>query len=70
MLANCLKIQRFYVCCLSFNRMPNLTPLDHFNLEISQNELYPKDSKWVDKVLHEMATRRIVRVGEFYDGVN
>lgn len=37
---------------------------DKFNLAIKQNELYTNDSKLVGELLHEMATRKIVRVGK------
>lgn len=40
------------------------TVLDKFNLAINRNELYSKDSKLVDELLHEMATREIVHVGK------
>lgn len=57
--------KKCYLFFYSFDR-DNLTSLDKFNMEINENELYPKDSKWVDEVLHEMATRKIVKVGEYY----
>lgn len=40
------------------------TILDKFNYDIKQNELYPKDSETIDGLIHEMATRKISRVGE------
>lgn len=43
----------------------NLTALDKFNLAITQHELYSNDSKLVDELLYEMATRKIVAVGKF-----
>lgn len=46
----------------------NLTTLDKFNLDITQYELYSNDSQSVDELLHEMATRKIVEVGEFFFG--
>lgn len=66
MMANCVKKNNSFL--LSFGReKSNLTVLDRFNLEISQHELYSEDSKLVDELLHELAARKIVRVGEFYD---
>lgn len=35
-------------------------------MEITQNELYSNDSSLVDELLHEMATRQIIKVGKFY----
>lgn len=43
-----------------------MTTLDRFNLAISQHELYSEDSILVEELLHDMATRRIVRVGKIY----
>nr|XP_012224282.1 PREDICTED: uncharacterized protein LOC105673323 [Linepithema humile]XP_012224283.1 PREDICTED: uncharacterized protein LOC105673323 [Linepithema humile] len=40
----------------------NSTTLEKFHLQISRLELYPKDSKYVDQLLHEMATRPILHV--------
>ncbi|XP_043280533.1 extracellular serine/threonine protein CG31145 [Venturia canescens] len=40
----------------------NSTVLERFHLEISRTELYPKDSRYVDEILREMATRTILHV--------
>lgn len=48
--------------CLIFSE--NSTILDKFNYEIKQNELYSEDSKTIDALIHEMATRKISRVGK------
>lgn len=42
----------------------NSTILDKFNYEIKQNELYAEDSKTIDGLIHEMATRKISYVGK------
>lgn len=42
----------------------NSTTLEKFHLQISRLELYPEDSKYVDRLLHEMATKPILHVGE------
>ncbi|KAL6446714.1 hypothetical protein ACFW04_001273 [Cataglyphis niger] len=40
----------------------NGTTLEKFHLQISRLELYPKNSKYVDQLLHEMATKPILHV--------
>lgn len=40
------------------------TILDKFNYEIKQGELYAEHSKTIDVLIQEMATRKIVHVGE------
>ncbi|XP_011254429.2 uncharacterized protein LOC105250165 [Camponotus floridanus] len=40
----------------------NGTVLEKFHLQISRLELYPKNSKYVDQLLHEMATKPILHV--------
>ncbi|XP_020284605.1 extracellular serine/threonine protein CG31145 [Pseudomyrmex gracilis] len=40
----------------------NSTTLEKFHLQISRLELYPADSKYVDQLLHEMATKPILHV--------
>ncbi|XP_036139394.1 uncharacterized protein LOC105833721 isoform X1 [Monomorium pharaonis] len=40
----------------------NSTTLEKFHLHISRLELYSKDSKYVDQLLHEMATKPILHV--------
>lgn len=40
----------------------NATTLEKFHLQISRTELYPKDSPYVDELLHQMATRPITHV--------
>lgn len=35
-------------------------------MEIGQYEMYPEDSKYVDQVLYEMATKPIKEVGMYY----
>ncbi|XP_070170623.1 uncharacterized protein [Polyergus mexicanus] len=40
----------------------NGTTLEKFHLQISRSELYSKNSKYVDQLLHEMATKPILRV--------
>lgn len=42
----------------------SLTALDTFNLAMTSEHLYSDDSQLVDELLHEMATRKIVRVGK------
>ncbi|XP_057324357.1 extracellular serine/threonine protein CG31145 [Microplitis mediator] len=42
----------------------NMTTLQKFHLQISRLELYPKDSKVVDQLLHEMATKPIIHVAQ------
>lgn len=42
----------------------SLTALDTFNLAMTSEHLYSNDSQLVDELLHEMATRKIVRVGK------
>lgn len=39
--------------------------MEKFHLQISRTELYPQNSKYVDQLLHEMATKPIVHVGEY-----
>lgn len=51
------------VCC-SFCFRKNSSTLERFHLQISRIELYPERSKYVDQLLHEIATRPIVHVGE------
>lgn len=41
-----------------------MTLLERFQLGISQLELYHKDDPLVEKLLHNMATRKIVHVGK------
>jgi len=41
-----------------------MTILERFQLGISQLELYPKDDPLVDKLLNNMAKRKIVHVGK------
>lgn len=48
--------------CLIFSE--NSTILDKFNYEIKQNELYAEDSKTIDALIREMATRKIRYVGK------
>lgn len=48
--------------CLIFSK--NSTILDKFNYEIKQNELYAEDSKTIDALVREMATRKIRSVGK------
>ncbi|XP_031624802.1 extracellular serine/threonine protein CG31145-like [Contarinia nasturtii] len=48
----------------NFGPMENLTVLDKFNLEIKQTELYAENSSLVGELLHEMKTRKIIRVEE------
>lgn len=40
----------------------NSSTLEKFHLQISRTELYPVDSKYVDQLLHEIATKPIVHV--------
>ncbi|XP_032678997.1 extracellular serine/threonine protein CG31145 [Odontomachus brunneus] len=40
----------------------NSTTLEKFHLQISRLELYPEESKYVDQLLHEMATKLILHV--------
>lgn len=40
----------------------NGTTLEKFHLQISRSELYSKNSKYVDQLLHEMATKPILHV--------
>ncbi|CAH1112297.1 unnamed protein product [Psylliodes chrysocephalus] len=40
----------------------NSTDLEKFHYYIAQNELYPEDSPYVDKILYEMASEPIVHV--------
>ncbi|XP_072759050.1 uncharacterized protein [Anoplolepis gracilipes] len=40
----------------------NSTTLEKFHLQISRLELYPKNSKYVDQLLYEMATKPILHV--------
>ncbi|KAL0118119.1 hypothetical protein PUN28_009057 [Cardiocondyla obscurior] len=40
----------------------NSTTLEKFHLQISRLELYAEDSKYVDQLLHEMATKPILHV--------
>ncbi|XP_011875791.1 PREDICTED: uncharacterized protein LOC105566413 isoform X1 [Vollenhovia emeryi] len=40
----------------------NSTTLEKFHLQISRLELYSEDSKYVDQLLHEMATKPILHV--------
>lgn len=42
----------------------NSTTLEKFHLQISRLELYPDDSEYVDQLLHEVATKPILHVGE------
>ncbi|XP_033215034.1 extracellular serine/threonine protein CG31145 [Belonocnema kinseyi] len=42
----------------------NMTTLDKFHWQISRLEMYPKNSIYVDKLLHEMATMPIAHVDE------
>lgn len=42
-----------------------MTLLERFQLGISQLELYPKDDPLVEKLLRNMATRKIVHVGKW-----
>ncbi|KAG7210456.1 hypothetical protein KM043_011984 [Ampulex compressa] len=44
------------------NPKRNSTTLEKFHLEISRTELYPANSRYVDALLQEMATKRIVHV--------
>ena len=44
----------------------NSSTLEKFHLQISRTELYPVDSKYVDQLLHEIATKPIVHVGECF----
>lgn len=41
-----------------------MTLLERFQLGISQLELYPKNDPLVEKLLRNMATRKIVHVGK------
>lgn len=50
---------------LFFLKRESLTALDKFNLAITSEHLYSNDSRLVDQLLHEMATRKIVRVCKF-----
>lgn len=50
--------------CCSFCFRKNSSTLERFHLQISRIELYPERSKYVDQLLHEIATRPIVHVGE------
>lgn len=50
-----------------FYRRKNGTVLEKFHLQISRLELYPKNSKYVDQLLYEMATKPIFHVGEYDD---
>lgn len=43
----------------------NITALETFHLQISKLELYPKNSKIVDQLLYNMATKPIFHVGKF-----
>lgn len=45
----------------------NTTALDKFNYQIKQNELYAEHSETIDVLIQEMATRKIVSVGEWVD---
>ncbi|XP_023287525.1 extracellular serine/threonine protein CG31145 [Orussus abietinus] len=40
----------------------NLTTLERFHLDIARMEMYPRSSKYVGQLLHEMATKSIVHV--------
>lgn len=51
--------------CCSFCFRKNSSTLERFHLQISRIELYPERSKYVDQLLHEIATRPIVHVGEW-----
>lgn len=42
----------------------NSSTLEKFHLQISRTELYPVDSKYVDQLLHEIATKPIVHVAQ------
>lgn len=42
----------------------NSTTLEKFHLQISRLELYSEDSKYVDQLLYEMATKPILHVGK------
>lgn len=44
------------------NARKNSTTLEKFHLQISRTELYPENSKFVDQLLHEMATKPILHV--------
>ncbi|XP_043251132.1 extracellular serine/threonine protein CG31145 [Colletes gigas] len=46
------------------NLKKNSSTLEKFHLQISRAELYPLDSKYVDQLLHEIATRPIVHVAQ------
>ncbi|XP_055300432.1 extracellular serine/threonine protein CG31145-like isoform X2 [Sitodiplosis mosellana] len=48
----------------SIGSKEELTVLDKFNLAIKQTELYSANSTLVDELLHDMSTRKIVRVYE------
>ncbi|XP_055300427.1 extracellular serine/threonine protein CG31145-like isoform X2 [Sitodiplosis mosellana] len=49
---------------LSVKANENWTILDKFNYKIKQNELYAEDSKTIDALIREMATRKISYVEE------
>lgn len=56
-----------YTYILIFFYRKNMTTLQKFHLQISRLELYPKDSKVVDQLLHEMATKPIIHVGKLFN---
>lgn len=41
-----------------------MTSLDKFQLQITEDELYPENSTYIDQLLLDMATRPIYKVGE------
>lgn len=55
-----LFIYLFFFCC----KRKNLNALDKFNLAMTAEHLYSNGSQLVDELLHEMATGKIIEVGE------